>query len=38
VLQRHHAELEVKSEEGRGSTFSVKFSASRTALRKSIAA
>jgi len=38
VLQRHHAELEVKSEEGRGSTFSVKFPASRTALRKSIAA
>jgi two-component system, OmpR family, phosphate regulon sensor histidine kinase PhoR len=37
VLQRHHADLEVKSEEGRGSTFSVKFPASRTALRKSIA-
>jgi len=38
VLQRHLADLEVKSEEGRGSTFSVKFSAARTALRKSIAA
>jgi two-component system, OmpR family, phosphate regulon sensor histidine kinase PhoR len=38
VLQRHHAELEVTSEEGRGSTFSVKFPTSRTALRKSIAA
>jgi two-component system phosphate regulon sensor histidine kinase PhoR len=38
VLQRHGADLEVKSEEGRGSTFSVKFSAARTALRKSIAA
>jgi two-component system, OmpR family, phosphate regulon sensor histidine kinase PhoR len=37
VLQRHHADLEVKSEEGRGSTFSVKFPVSRTALRKSIA-
>jgi two-component system, OmpR family, phosphate regulon sensor histidine kinase PhoR len=37
VLQRHHADLEVKSEEGRGSTFSVKFPTSRTALRKSIA-
>ena len=38
VLQRHLADLEVKSEEGRGSTFSVKFSAARTAMRKSIAA
>jgi two-component system, OmpR family, phosphate regulon sensor histidine kinase PhoR len=38
VLQRHLADLEVKSEEGRGSTFSVKFSSARTALRKSIAA
>jgi two-component system phosphate regulon sensor histidine kinase PhoR len=37
VLQRHHADLEVKSEEGRGSTFSVKFPASRTALLRSIA-
>jgi two-component system, OmpR family, phosphate regulon sensor histidine kinase PhoR len=36
VLQRHHAELEVKSEEGRGSTFSVKFPVARTALRKSV--
>ena len=38
VLQRHLADLEVKSEEGRGSTFSVKFSAARTSMRKSIAA
>jgi two-component system phosphate regulon sensor histidine kinase PhoR len=38
VLQRHGADLEVTSEEGRGSTFSVKFPAARTALRKSIAA
>ncbi|TCK43012.1 two-component system phosphate regulon sensor histidine kinase PhoR [Paraburkholderia sp. BL8N3] len=38
VLQRHHAELDVKSEEGRGSTFIVRFPASRTAARKSIAA
>jgi two-component system phosphate regulon sensor histidine kinase PhoR len=38
VLQRHGADLEVTSEEGRGSTFSVRFSAARTALRKSIAA
>ncbi|SAL35637.1 phosphate regulon sensor histidine kinase PhoR [Caballeronia humi] len=37
VLQRHHAELDVKSEEGRGSTFIVRFPAARTALRKSIA-
>jgi two-component system, OmpR family, phosphate regulon sensor histidine kinase PhoR len=36
VLQRHHAELDVKSEEGRGSTFSVKFPVTRTALRKSV--
>jgi two-component system, OmpR family, phosphate regulon sensor histidine kinase PhoR len=38
VLQRHHAELDVKSEVGRGSTFVVRFPASRTALRKSLAA
>jgi two-component system, OmpR family, phosphate regulon sensor histidine kinase PhoR len=38
VLQRHHAELEVKSEVGRGSTFIVRFPAARTALRKSLAA
>ncbi|KMZ11686.1 Phosphate regulon sensor protein PhoR (SphS) [Candidatus Burkholderia humilis] len=38
VLQRHHAELEVKSEVGRGSTFVVRFPAARTALRKSLAA
>ena len=38
VLQRHHADLEIKSEEGRGSTFLVKFPAARTSLRKSIAA
>lgn len=38
VLQRHLADLEVKSEEGRGSTFTVKFPATRTASRKSIAA
>ncbi|MFM0136683.1 phosphate regulon sensor histidine kinase PhoR [Caballeronia grimmiae] len=38
VLQRHHAELDVKSEVGRGSTFIVRFPASRTALRKSLAA
>ncbi|SAL46032.1 phosphate regulon sensor histidine kinase PhoR [Caballeronia telluris] len=37
VLQRHHAELDVKSEEGRGSTFSVRFPAVRSALRKSVA-
>ncbi|WP_250472687.1 phosphate regulon sensor histidine kinase PhoR [Caballeronia sp. GAFFF1] len=38
VLQRHHADLDVKSEVGRGSTFVVRFPASRTALRKSVAA
>jgi two-component system, OmpR family, phosphate regulon sensor histidine kinase PhoR len=38
VLQRHHAELDVKSEVGRGSTFVVRFPAARTALRKSLAA
>ncbi len=37
VLQRHHAELDVKSEVGRGSTFVVRFPAARTALRKSLA-
>jgi two-component system phosphate regulon sensor histidine kinase PhoR len=37
VLQRHHAELDVKSEEGRGSTFAVRFPAARTAFRRSIA-
>jgi two-component system phosphate regulon sensor histidine kinase PhoR len=36
-LQRHLADLEVTSEEGRGSTFSVTFPAVRTASRKSIA-
>ena len=34
VLQRHDAQLEVKSEEGRGSTFSVRFPAARTARRQ----
>ncbi|BAN23677.1 phosphate regulon sensor histidine kinase PhoR [Caballeronia insecticola] len=38
VLQRHNAELDVKSEVGRGSTFIVQFPASRTAIRKSLAA
>ncbi|SAK63643.1 phosphate regulon two-component system sensor kinase [Caballeronia hypogeia] len=38
VLQRHHAELDVKSEVGRGSTFIVRFPASRTASRNSLAA
>jgi two-component system phosphate regulon sensor histidine kinase PhoR len=33
VLQRHDATLEVKSEEGRGSTFSVRFPAQRTTRR-----
>ncbi|KND55437.1 Phosphate regulon sensor protein PhoR (SphS) [Candidatus Paraburkholderia schumanniana] len=32
VLQRHNAELDVKSEVGRGSTFIVRFSGSRTAM------
>jgi two-component system phosphate regulon sensor histidine kinase PhoR len=34
VLQRHDAVLEVKSEEGRGSTFSVRFPAQRTVRRQ----
>ncbi|WP_118180659.1 phosphate regulon sensor histidine kinase PhoR [Paraburkholderia phosphatilytica] len=34
VLQRHDAQLDVKSEEGRGSTFTVRFSAARTARRQ----
>ncbi|RQH00173.1 phosphate regulon sensor histidine kinase PhoR [Paraburkholderia dinghuensis] len=34
VLQRHDAVLEVKSEEGRGSTFTVRFPAARTARRQ----
>lgn len=34
VLQRHDATLEVKSEEGRGSTFSVRFPAQRTTRRQ----
>jgi two-component system phosphate regulon sensor histidine kinase PhoR len=34
VLQRHDAQLEVKSEEGRGSTFTVRFPAYRTARRQ----
>ncbi|SEA25781.1 phosphate regulon sensor histidine kinase PhoR [Paraburkholderia sartisoli] len=34
VLQRHDAQLEVKSEVGRGSTFTVRFPASRTARRQ----
>jgi two-component system phosphate regulon sensor histidine kinase PhoR len=38
VLQRHHAELDVKSEVGRGSTFIVRFPASRTTQRKSMPA
>ncbi|SAK41558.1 phosphate regulon sensor histidine kinase PhoR [Caballeronia ptereochthonis] len=38
VLQRHNAELDVKSEVGRGSTFIVRFPAARTAMRKSLAA
>ena len=33
VLQRHDAVLEVKSDEGRGSTFTVRFPASRTTRR-----
>ena len=33
VLQRHDALLEVKSEEGRGSTFTVRFPVYRTARR-----
>ncbi|MPW17050.1 phosphate regulon sensor histidine kinase PhoR [Paraburkholderia sp. CNPSo 3157] len=38
VLQRHDAQLEVKSEEGRGSTFTVRFPAARTALLHTTAA
>ncbi|MFP6558540.1 phosphate regulon sensor histidine kinase PhoR [Paraburkholderia sp. B3] len=34
VLQRHDAALEVKSEEGRGSTFTVRFPVGRTARRQ----
>jgi len=34
VLQRHDAQLEVKSEEGRGSTFTARFPAYRTARRQ----
>ena len=34
VLQRHDAVLDVKSEEGRGSTFSVRFPAQRTVRRQ----
>ncbi len=34
VLQRHDAALEVKSEEGRGSTFTVRFPAARTTRRQ----
>ncbi|PLZ03059.1 phosphate regulon sensor histidine kinase PhoR [Burkholderia sp. WAC0059] len=34
VLQRHEAQLDVKSEEGRGSTFTVRFPAARTARRQ----
>jgi two-component system phosphate regulon sensor histidine kinase PhoR len=35
VLQRHDATLDVKSEEGKGSTFSVRFPAQRTTHRQS---
>ncbi|ALL65886.1 Phosphate regulon sensor protein PhoR [Paraburkholderia caribensis MBA4] len=38
VLQRHDAQLEVKSEEGRGSTFTVRFPVARTARLQSNAA
>ncbi|CAH2783216.1 MAG: Phosphate regulon sensor protein PhoR (SphS) (EC [uncultured Caballeronia sp.] len=38
VLQRHNAELDVKSEVGRGSAFIVRFPGSRTAMRKWLAA
>jgi two-component system phosphate regulon sensor histidine kinase PhoR len=38
VLQRHDAQLEVKSEEGRGSTFTVRFPVARTARLQSTAA
>lgn len=36
VLQRHDAMLEVKSEEGRGSTFAVRFPAQRTVLKQTL--
>jgi two-component system phosphate regulon sensor histidine kinase PhoR len=36
VLQRHDATLEVKSEEGRGSTFSVRFPANRSMRRQPV--
>ncbi|RKP50659.1 phosphate regulon sensor histidine kinase PhoR [Trinickia fusca] len=36
VLQRHDAVLEVRSEEGHGSTFSVRFPAQRTARRQAV--
>jgi two-component system phosphate regulon sensor histidine kinase PhoR len=38
VLQRHDAQLDVKSEEGRGSTFTVRFPTARTARLQSTAA
>jgi two-component system phosphate regulon sensor histidine kinase PhoR len=38
VLQRHDAQLEVKSEEGRGSKFTVRFPAARTARCQTTAA
>ncbi|MHB9838275.1 phosphate regulon sensor histidine kinase PhoR [Paraburkholderia terrae] len=38
VLQRHDAQLEVKSEEGRGSTFTVRFPTARTARLQSTVA
>ncbi|CAG9238809.1 Phosphate regulon sensor protein PhoR [Paraburkholderia sabiae] len=38
VLQRHDAQLDVKSEEGRGSTFTVRFPVARTARLQSTAA
>ncbi|MBN3757297.1 phosphate regulon sensor histidine kinase PhoR [Paraburkholderia sp. Tr-20389] len=38
VLQRHDAQLEVKSEEGRGSTFTVRFPVARSARLQSTAA
>jgi two-component system phosphate regulon sensor histidine kinase PhoR len=36
VLQRHDAVLDVKSDEGRGSTFTVRFSAQRTVRRQPV--
>jgi two-component system phosphate regulon sensor histidine kinase PhoR len=36
VLQRHHAALDVTSEEGRGSTFTVRFPPQRTARRQAV--